>query len=69
MRQRATNGGSGKVSSQPPLRAAKFFLGAVAAQHHLYSLIGQPPTQVSEAEIREHVRAAIAMFLAADSSD
>jgi hypothetical protein len=27
-------------------------------------LIGQPPTPVSEAAIREHVRAAIAMFLA-----
>jgi hypothetical protein len=36
----------------------------VVAQHHLYSLIGHPPTPVSEAEIREHVRAAIAMFLA-----
>ena len=40
------------------------FLGAVVAQHHLYSLIGQSPTPVSEAEMREQVRAAIAMFLA-----
>ena len=47
-----------------PLRAARLFLGAVVAQHHLYSLIGQPPSPLSEAEIREHVRAAIAMFLA-----
>jgi len=54
----------GDLQCHQPLRAAKLFLGAVVAQHHLYSLIGQPPTPVSEAEIREHVRAAIAMFLA-----
>ena len=54
----------GDLYCDQPLRAAKLFLGAVVAQHHLYSLIGQPPTPVSEAEIREHVRAAIAMFLA-----
>src|ERR1700761_2198982 len=54
----------GDLHCQQPLRAAKLFLGAVVAQHHLYSLIGQPATPVSEAEIREHVRAAIAMFLA-----
>jgi TetR/AcrR family transcriptional regulator, mexJK operon transcriptional repressor len=54
----------GDLHCRQPLRAAKLFLGAVVAQHHLYSLIGQPPTPVTEAEIREHVRAAIAMFLA-----
>ena len=54
----------GDLHCEQPLRAAKLFLGAVVAQHHLYSLIGQPPTPVSEVEIREHVRAAIAMFLA-----
>ena len=54
----------GDLCCHQPLRAAKLFLGAVVAQHHLYSLIGQPPMPVSEAEIREHVRAAIAMFLA-----
>jgi TetR/AcrR family transcriptional regulator, mexJK operon transcriptional repressor len=54
----------GDLHCHQPLRAAKLFLGAVVAQHHLYSLIGQPPTPVSEAEIRDHVRAAIAMFLA-----
>src|SRR6202021_1410901 len=54
----------GDLHCQQPLRAAKLFLGAVVAQHHLQSLIGQPPTPVSEAEIQEHVRAAIAMFLA-----
>ena len=54
----------GDLHCQQPLRAAKLFLGAVVAQHHLHSLIGQPPAPVSEAEIREHVRAAIAMFLA-----
>jgi AcrR family transcriptional regulator len=54
----------GDLHCQQPLRAARLFLGAVIAQHHLYSLIGQPPMPVSETEIREHVRAAIAMFLA-----
>jgi TetR/AcrR family transcriptional repressor of mexJK operon len=54
----------GDLHCHQPLRAAKLFLGAVVAQHHLYSLIGQPPSPLSEAEIREHVRAAIAMFLA-----
>ena len=54
----------GDLHCEQPLRAARLFLGAVVAQHHLQSLIGQPPTPVSEAEIREHVRAAIAMFLA-----
>ncbi len=54
----------GDLHCHQPLRAAKLFLGAVIAQHHLQSLIGQPPTPVSEAEVREHVRAAIAMFLA-----
>jgi TetR/AcrR family transcriptional regulator, mexJK operon transcriptional repressor len=47
-----------------PVRAAKLFLGAVVAQHHLYMLIGQPPLPVSEAEMRKHVQAAVTMFLA-----
>jgi TetR/AcrR family transcriptional regulator, mexJK operon transcriptional repressor len=54
----------GDLHCHQPRRAAKLFLGAVVAQHHLHSLIGQPLTLVSEAEIRDHVRAAIAMFLA-----
>ncbi len=54
----------GDLHCYQPLRAAKLFLGAVVAQYHLQSLIGQPPTPVSEPEIREHVRDAIAMFLA-----
>jgi TetR/AcrR family transcriptional repressor of mexJK operon len=54
----------GDLHCHQPLRAGKLFLGAVVAQHHLYSLIGQPPTPISETEIREHVKAAIAMFLA-----
>jgi TetR/AcrR family transcriptional repressor of mexJK operon len=56
--------GRGDLHCEQPLHAAKLFLGAVVAQHHLYSLIGQPLTLLTEAEIREHVRAAIAMFLA-----
>jgi TetR/AcrR family transcriptional regulator, mexJK operon transcriptional repressor len=54
----------GDLHCHQPSRAAKLFLGAVVAQHHLQSLIGQPPMPVPDAEIREHVRAAIAMFLA-----
>ena len=47
-----------------PLLAAKLFIGSVVAQHHLYSLIGQPPAAPSESEIRKHVHAAVMMFLA-----
>jgi TetR/AcrR family transcriptional regulator, mexJK operon transcriptional repressor len=47
-----------------PLLAAKLFIGSVVAQHHLYSLIGQPPAAPSESEMRKHVHAAVMMFLA-----
>jgi TetR/AcrR family transcriptional repressor of mexJK operon len=47
-----------------PLLAAKLFIGSVIAQHHLYSLIGQPAGAPSESEMRKHVQAAVAMFLA-----
>jgi TetR/AcrR family transcriptional regulator, mexJK operon transcriptional repressor len=46
-----------------PQRAAKLFLGAVVAQHHLHGLIGQPAKPVTKAEMRKHVRAAVEMFL------
>src|SRR5258708_32119938 len=47
-----------------PLLAAKLFIGSVVAQHHLCSLIGQPPAAPSESEMRKHVHAAVMMFLA-----
>ena len=47
-----------------PLLAAKLFIGSVIAQHHVYSLIGQPPAAPSESEMKKHVHAAVAMFLA-----
>jgi len=56
--------GRGQLRCRDPLRAAKLFLGAVVAQHHLHSLIGQPHAAISEAEMRRHVREAVSMFLA-----
>jgi TetR/AcrR family transcriptional regulator, mexJK operon transcriptional repressor len=46
-----------------PRRAAKLFVGAVVSHHHLHCLIGQPPSPVTPGEMREHVQAAVDMFL------
>jgi TetR/AcrR family transcriptional repressor of mexJK operon len=54
----------GQLQCPQPLLAAKLFIGSVIAQHHLYSLIGQPAGAPSESEMRKHVQAAVAMFLA-----
>jgi AcrR family transcriptional regulator len=54
----------GQLECPQPLLAAKLFIGSVLAQHHLYSLIGQPAGAPSESEMRKHVQAAVAMFLA-----
>jgi AcrR family transcriptional regulator len=54
----------GELRCREPLRAAKLFLGAVVAQHHLHCLIGQPHAAISETEMRAHVRGAVSMFLA-----
>ena len=54
---------TGRLKCPDPRRAAKLFIGAVISQHHLRCLIGQPPTVVSSAEMKEHVGAAVAMFL------
>jgi AcrR family transcriptional regulator len=56
--------GRGQLRCREPLRAAKLFLGAVVAQHHLQILIGQPQAAISETEMRAHVRGAVSMFLA-----
>jgi hypothetical protein len=54
----------GQLDCPQPLLAAKLFIGSVVAQHHLYSLIGQPPAAPSDSEMRKHVHAAVMMFLA-----
>jgi AcrR family transcriptional regulator len=54
----------GELQCDDPLTAAQLFLGAVTAQFHLRRLVQsnrEPPT---ENEIRRHVKAAVAMFLA-----
>jgi TetR/AcrR family transcriptional repressor of mexJK operon len=53
----------GQLRCENPRRAAKLFLGAVISHHHLHCLIGQPPATLSHAEMREHVQAAVEMFL------
>jgi TetR/AcrR family transcriptional repressor of mexJK operon len=53
-----------ELRCREPLRAAKLFLGAVVAQHHLNCMIGQRHAAISETEIRTHVRDAVSMFLA-----
>jgi hypothetical protein len=53
----------GQLRCPDPRRAAKLFLGAVVSHHHLHSLIGQPAKAVTKAEMREHVSAAVEMFL------
>jgi len=53
----------GQLKCPDPRRAAKLFLGAVISHHHLHSLIGQPSRKVTSAEMRDHVQAAVEMFL------
>ncbi len=53
-----------ELRCQEPMRAARLFLGAVVALHHLRCLIGQPSAAVSEAVMRRHVQGAVTMFLA-----
>jgi len=54
----------GALRCRHPARAAKLFLGAVIANYRVLSLIDPPKAPVGEAEIRDHVRGAVAMFLA-----
>jgi TetR/AcrR family transcriptional repressor of mexJK operon len=53
-----------ELRCRQPARAAKLFLGAVVANYHLLSLIGQPAAQITQSDMRSHVRSAVAMFLA-----
>ncbi|HEY3890969.1 MAG TPA: TetR/AcrR family transcriptional regulator [Bradyrhizobium sp.] len=54
----------GQLNCRDPQRAAKLFLGAVISHHHLHCLIGKPSGRLSTAEMRNHVKAAVEMFLA-----
>jgi TetR/AcrR family transcriptional regulator, mexJK operon transcriptional repressor len=53
----------GLLRCPDPRQAAKLFLGAVISHHHLHCLIGQPPIPPSSVEMKEHVRAAVEMFM------
>lgn len=57
----------GLLNCPDPRRAAKLFLGAVVSHHHLHCLIGQP-APVSSLEMKQHVQAAVDMFLSHFSS-
>jgi TetR/AcrR family transcriptional repressor of mexJK operon len=57
----------GQLDCPDPRRAAKLFLGAVVSHHHLHCLIGQP-APVSPHEMKQHVQAAVDMFLSHFSS-
>jgi TetR/AcrR family transcriptional repressor of mexJK operon len=54
----------GELRCRQPERAAKLFLGAVIANYRVLALINPPKTPIAETEIRDHVRGAVAMFLA-----
>jgi AcrR family transcriptional regulator len=47
-----------------PAQAARLFLGAVIADHHLTALVAPADKPISDADLRAHVRAAVGMFLA-----
>ena len=47
-----------------PAQAAKLFVGAVVANQHLLNLVAPQREPLSEAAMRAHVRAVVAMFLA-----
>jgi hypothetical protein len=57
----------GLLNCPDPRRAAKLVLGAVVSHHHLHCLIGQP-APVSSLEMKQHVQAAVDMFLSHFSS-
>jgi AcrR family transcriptional regulator len=54
----------GELDCRRPARAAKMFLGAVIANYRVLALINPPKKPIAETEIRDHVRGAVAMFLA-----
>lgn len=54
----------GHLRCRDPRRAARLFIGAVVANHHLLVLVAPKAAPIMDAEMRKHVRAAVAMFLA-----
>jgi TetR/AcrR family transcriptional repressor of mexJK operon len=54
----------GELRCEQPTQAARLFLGAVVANYHLLSLIGQPAAPINNVEMGSHVRSAVEMFLA-----
>jgi TetR/AcrR family transcriptional regulator, mexJK operon transcriptional repressor len=55
--------GRKQLRCRQPAEAARLFLGAIISHHHLISLIGPKP-KLSDAAMRNHAHAAVAMFLA-----
>lgn len=54
----------GQLHCRQPARAANLFVGAVTANLHVQVLVAPPAQPISEADMRAHVRGAVAMFLA-----
>jgi TetR/AcrR family transcriptional regulator, mexJK operon transcriptional repressor len=54
----------GQLRCRRPDQAARLFLGAVMANHHLLALVAPPDKPITDRDLQAHVRAAVALFLA-----
>jgi TetR/AcrR family transcriptional regulator, mexJK operon transcriptional repressor len=54
----------GQLHCRRPPQAARLFLGAVMANHHLLVLVAPPEKPITDRDLQAHVRAAVALFLA-----
>jgi TetR/AcrR family transcriptional regulator, mexJK operon transcriptional repressor len=54
----------GHLHCRRPLQAARLFLGAVMANHHLLVLVAPPEKPITDRDLQAHVRAAVTLFLA-----
>jgi AcrR family transcriptional regulator len=54
----------GELRCADPQRAARLFFGSVVSHYHLHCLVQPNWKRPGEREVRAHVRAAVAMFLA-----
>jgi AcrR family transcriptional regulator len=54
----------GHLYCRRPGQAARLFLGAVIANHHLLVLVAPPEKPITDRDLQAHVRAAVALFLA-----
>jgi TetR/AcrR family transcriptional regulator, mexJK operon transcriptional repressor len=54
----------GELRCRRPAQAARLFLGAVMANHHLLVLVAPPEKPITDRDLHAHVRAAVALFLA-----